>query len=337
MEFVEDWNASEDRDGGVSVSGLVAPFPWFGGKASVAGEVWARFGNVANYVEAFGGSLAVLLARPTPPQTETVNDLDGMLVNFFRAVRGEPEKVAWYADYPQTQADVTARHIWLVTGRESLTARLMGDPEWYDAKAAGWWVYGISCWIGGGWCSGRGPWTSEDGLLVKKSNGGGVAGNKSLHLWHGQGVHRQSLDSGGLYNLMRRLSERLRYVRINCSDWTSLTSPCVTYRHGLTGYFADPPYASTRDMRYFVDSTEAAWAVREWAIREGENPLMRIAVCHYEEDGYTFPPEWESFVWKAHGGYSNLGDGDTLGKANAHKERIWFSPHCLKPGQGRLF
>ena len=56
--------------------GLKAPFPWFGGKSRVAHIVWEAFGNCDNYVEPFAGSLAVLLARPHPPQTETVNDLD---------------------------------------------------------------------------------------------------------------------------------------------------------------------------------------------------------------------------------------------------------------------
>ena len=57
---------------------LKAPFPWFGGKSRVADIVWDRFGDVANYVEPFFGSGAVLLARPHPPRIETVNDLDCM-------------------------------------------------------------------------------------------------------------------------------------------------------------------------------------------------------------------------------------------------------------------
>ncbi len=47
------------------IESLTAPFPYFGGKASVAGEVWRRFGDVDNYVEPFCGSCAVLLARPS--------------------------------------------------------------------------------------------------------------------------------------------------------------------------------------------------------------------------------------------------------------------------------
>lgn len=38
---------------------LKAPFPWFGGKSRVAPLIWARFGEVRNYVEPFAGSLAV--------------------------------------------------------------------------------------------------------------------------------------------------------------------------------------------------------------------------------------------------------------------------------------
>ena len=60
---------------------LTAPFPYFGGKRKVAQEVWRRFGDPKNYVEPFAGSLAVLLARPSPPKIETVNDLDGMIAS----------------------------------------------------------------------------------------------------------------------------------------------------------------------------------------------------------------------------------------------------------------
>lgn len=52
--------AGEDEQ----VEPVRAPFPWFGGKSRAADLVWARFGNVPNYVEPFAGSLAVLLARP---------------------------------------------------------------------------------------------------------------------------------------------------------------------------------------------------------------------------------------------------------------------------------
>lgn len=73
---------------------LDAPFPWFGGKRRVAAEVWQRFGNVANYVEPFFGSGAVLLGRPDVRGSETVNDLDGYVANFWRAVKASPARLA---------------------------------------------------------------------------------------------------------------------------------------------------------------------------------------------------------------------------------------------------
>ena len=129
-----------------------APFPWFGGKSRAAHLVWEALGDVANYVEPFAGSAAVLLARPHAPRCETINDRDGMVANFWRAVRAAPAEVAHHADWPVNEADLHARHRWLIGQRESLTERLIADPEWYDARIAGWWCWGACAWIGDGWC-----------------------------------------------------------------------------------------------------------------------------------------------------------------------------------------
>lgn len=157
------------------MTNLKAPFPYFGGKSRVAEEVWRRFGDVGNYVEPFAGSLAVLLARPHKPYTETVNDKDGLLANFWRAMVKDPEAVIHHADWPVNEADLHARHLWLVREREDLTERLMADPYWFDAKAAGWWVWGISAWIGDTWCTGAGGWTEVNGKFVQVESDGGSA------------------------------------------------------------------------------------------------------------------------------------------------------------------
>jgi site-specific DNA-adenine methylase len=79
---------------------MQAPFPYFGGKSRAASLIWERFGNVPNYVEPFAGSLAVLLGRPHEPGTETINDLDCYVANFWRAVQADPDAVAAAADWP---------------------------------------------------------------------------------------------------------------------------------------------------------------------------------------------------------------------------------------------
>ena len=63
---------------------LQAPFVWFGGKSRAAPLIWPRLGEVANYVEPFAGSLAVLLGSPRIATHETVNDLDGFVCKLVR-------------------------------------------------------------------------------------------------------------------------------------------------------------------------------------------------------------------------------------------------------------
>src|SRR5215469_4476782 len=131
---------------------LKAPFPWFGGKSRVSDIVWERFGNVPNYVEPFAGSLAVLLQRPHDPAIETVNDKDCFIANVWRAIQDDPEQVAYYADNPVNEADQHARHLWLVQ-QEEFRERMKTNPDFYDPKIAGWWLWGQCIWIGSGWCS----------------------------------------------------------------------------------------------------------------------------------------------------------------------------------------
>jgi len=134
---------------------LKAPFPWFGGKSRVAHLVWERFGDVPHYVEPFFGSGAVLLRRPDEPRTETINDFDCYVANFWRALQKRPRAVAAYADWPINEADLHARHVWLVEQKANgFRERMQNEPEYFDAKIAGWWAWGLSCWIGSGWCEG---------------------------------------------------------------------------------------------------------------------------------------------------------------------------------------
>ncbi|MBK6858076.1 MAG: DNA adenine methylase [Microthrixaceae bacterium] len=227
---------------------MKAPFPWFGGKRKVATEVWSALGDVDNYVEPFAGSLAVLLERPTwhKGSTSTVNDADRFVSNFWRALAADPEGVAAHADWPVNEADLEARHLWLVTsGRERVNA-LASDPDFFDVKVAGWWVWGICSWIGSGWCAGSGPWMlDDDGRLSKRPHlgdaGQGIngdqtpappprrrragdqppappprrrrAGDRGVPAWTGPGVAGRS---GVLRRLVACRHERCTRLRVNC-------------------------------------------------------------------------------------------------------------------------
>lgn len=335
---------------------MKAPFPWFGGKRKVASIVWERFGDVRNYVEPFAGSLAVLLARPEVDYDrlplETVNDKDALIANFWRAVAADPEQVAYYADWPPNENEMHARHVWIMGQLADHTARVEADPDCYDCRVAGYWLYGICLWIGSGWCSGNGPWHSVeiDGsrkLLHLGDNGRGI-NRKRLHLGNnGQGINRQRLHLGtwkiknsvndakpemGIMAYMTALQSRLRRVRVASGDWTRVTGPTVTHKHGLTGVFLDPPYATeaNRAELYKEDDFSISHDVREWALANGDNPLMRIALCGYErEHGPHMPATWRCVAWNAGAGYA--AQATSGASDNGKQERIWFSPHCLMP------
>lgn len=141
---------------------LQSPYPWYGGKRRVSGTVWRALGHVPNYIEPFFGSGAVLLGRPVPGKIESVNDLDCHLVNFWRATVADPLAVAKFVDWPVNEMDLHARHAWLVEGLAELRGKVRDDPHYYDTKRAGWWVWGLSAWIGGEWCSAeKGPGISR--------------------------------------------------------------------------------------------------------------------------------------------------------------------------------
>ncbi len=315
---------------------LRAPFPWFGGKRRVASLVWERFGNVPNYVEPFAGSLAVLLGRPHAPKTETVNDFDCYLANFWRALRAAPDDVARYADWPVNEAEIEARHHWLVA-QSDFRERMMRDPDHYDAKVAGWWVYGLCGWIGSGWC--KTPAATEETV---GTGGQGVHRQLPRQLPYlgtgGRGVHRKLLHLGdgekleALSDYFEQLATRLRGVRVACGDWERVMGDSVTWRHGTTGIFLDPPYDDGA-IDYGAGGRGVAADVAEWCREHGEDKRLRIALCGYEGD-HEMPESWSIVKWKAHGGYGS--QRETADNANAARERIWFSPGCEKVEERQL-
>ncbi len=68
---------------------IKSPVPYFGSKQRVAARIVGLFPEHGHYVEPYCGGLSVLLAK-APSRMETVNDLDGELVNFWRVLRERP-------------------------------------------------------------------------------------------------------------------------------------------------------------------------------------------------------------------------------------------------------
>jgi len=75
-----------------SVQVLRPAFPYYGGKARLAPKIVALIPPHRVYLEPYAGSAAVLLAKPPCPH-EILNDLDGNVVAFYRAMREQPAEL----------------------------------------------------------------------------------------------------------------------------------------------------------------------------------------------------------------------------------------------------
>jgi len=305
---------------------LLAPFPYFGGKRTVAAEIWARLGSPAQYIEPFCGSAAVLLAAPKPAALEVICDGSGFIANFWRAVKYQPAAVAEWADYPVSHIDLGARHIWLVAQIERIAAFLQ-DPDWPgDPKAAGWWLWGQCCWIGSGWCetpqpniNGQIPHTSSAGMGIQaigqiphtSSAGMGIQAIGQIPHTSDAGM----LTSSGrtAWRWLHKLADRLERVRIAHGDWTR----CLNnhFGGGDTAIFLDPPYRAYE--RVYRSASPVADAVAEWS---RDNAHLRIALCGHAGD-YDLPG-WDAVPWSR--GRLTYGGSKTTAA-----ECVWYSPACI--------
>jgi len=289
------------------------PFPYFGSKRQVADTIWQGLGQISNYVEPFAGSLAVLLANSSIPKIETVNDKNCFVSNFWRAVSNNPDTIIQYADYPIHEDTLHARHQWLVSSAtDEFRKKMNSDPNYYDAKIAGYWIWGMGASIGNNWLNTKGLKATP---LLSSAGGG---------------IHGLTYNIREQFNILQK---RLRRVRVCCGDWKKILTPSITYSNkglaskDITAVFLDPPYIQLGRDQVYQEDNDVFKNVVNWAIENGDNPRMRIAVCGYEGD-HGFPNTWREYAWKANGGMGNL--GNDRGKDNANREKIWFSSNCLE-------
>ncbi|MGA5604034.1 DNA adenine methylase [Streptomyces griseoincarnatus] len=123
----------------MTTSPVRAPVPYFGSKQSIADWIAGLLPAHEHYVEPFCGGLSVLLAK-RPSQMETVNDLDGQLMTFWRVLRDQPEalmracaltphsraeQIAAYQPGDREDDVEVARRVWvrLTQGRSGMLRR----------------------------------------------------------------------------------------------------------------------------------------------------------------------------------------------------------------------
>jgi DNA adenine methylase len=324
------WDFTQDKLPRLRDDRLRSPYPFFGTKKKVASDLWRLFGDVQRYVEPFLGSAAMILARPNYQRIHcVVNDKNRYVSNFWRAVQHHTEEVAKWCDWPVSEADLHARHTWLESqpfeeaiagtpsGEEILKRQrklvdgLQQDPLWCDPKIAGWWAWGQSCWVGKGWCNGKGCPPRPDCRQVEVNGCGGVLAKR----FHGRPRR--------LLRYFRNLKAELSEVVVCCCDWTSVLTRCVLGDEGEPcAIFLDPPYKDFgRCYGRYHDNLVSA-RVRAWAVENGTNKRLRIILCGYDSE-HEMPDDWSVYCWDHPKGMSKNGE-------NVGRERVWCSP-AIRP------
>lgn len=180
---------------------LRPPMPYSGGKQRVATAIASLLPQHESYVEPFAGALSVLLAK-TPSSMETVNDINGDLMTFWRVLRDDPDELARAcALTPHSRAEYVAS--W---GRD-------GDINDVE-RARRVWVH----------------LTQSRGSRLTRS------GWRFVH-----GGNRMALSAylDGYVSRIAEVAERLKLVSLECRDALEVIA---SYGLPSALFYVDPPY-----------------------------------------------------------------------------------------------
>jgi len=276
---------------------LKAPFTYHGGKSTPAPLIWQALGDCPSYHEWFGGSAAVLFARPhRGRRRETLNDKNGFVLNVWRSIKHDPNAVLNELDAPPSELELRARAIRLLDSGDALADKLWSDPEAHDAELAAWWIYGQCIALDADWMRTVAPTTRKS---------------------HFTGAFGLTFTPESLI----RISERLRHVHLPCGDWERLSTPTslglMTTGTTPSGVFLDPPYPD--EAIDYGSEPDTARKVEQWCRENGTDSRLRIVLCGHSGD-YDLPG-WRILNW---GGSRGHGRG-----RRGENECLWLSPHCL--------
>ena len=303
---------------------------YFGGKSKIAPIIWDLLGNPAHYLEPFAGSCAVLLGRPGWDKlpinfAETINDKDCTIANVWRALKYDPDGTADYADDIVCHVDLIAKKKYINNNYYSLAEKMKLDPEYFDIKIAGYYIWAASCWIGAG--------------LVRPTqiphlgqNGKGINAQIPHLTSNGMGINAQREN---LNSWFENLSKRLRKVRIVNGDYKQiLGGDWQGHSWNTVGIYFDPPYSDKANRGkkiYTEDSLDIAHEVREYCIKYAKKGFRIVLSGYFDEHQELLENGFKILQWSTQGGYGNTSqDKDVLsaGQKNRKLECL-FHVNCI--------
>jgi DNA adenine methylase len=236
---------------------------YYGGKWKLAPWIISHFPAHKNYVEPCGGAASVLLQKPRS-LLETYNDLDGNVVNFFRVLRDEPDRLI-----AGIQLTPWAREEY------ELALRTCEDPVEAARR-----FFMVS-------------WMSLNASTTR---------NQSTNIaWIRQAIHARRacrpeiLHRKGNLDALAQVAGRLIAVQIEHTDWRAVVDK---HDESEALFYFDPPYvASTRteDSRYIYEWTDAQHVEAAALLRQCQGYVI--------VSGYACPlyaELYEAHGWQRH-------------------------------------
>jgi DNA adenine methylase len=278
------------------------PFGWYGGKQALAPLLVSLLPAHRVYCEVFGGSGALLFAKP-PSALEIFNDLDSGVVNFFRVLRkpgqfqelqqqlsltpyAREEYYSCSASWQDTSDPVEKARAWYVAVMQSMNARTR-NTDWSTTKHPG---------------------------------------SNHARKWQHSIVH------------LSACIERLRDVQIEHRDFEQVI---LAYDSSETYFYLDPPYvpqSRRKKKMYCHEMSEDDHKRLLHCILHVEGMVLLSGYSHtlYEEalsswESITLDARCPSIVTSANG---------ALPETTKRIERIWMNPACVRnqtPRQQVLF
>ncbi len=292
-------------------STLAPPFRWFGGKSRFAADIASLLPPHSTYIEPFGGTAAVLLAKPRfRSLLEVYNDKLEPLVNFWHVIQD-----------PRTFLQLQS-----LVERTACTRNtyLLNRPEWQQQRsgesAASWalrfltsteWAFGGR--TGASWAGGR--W--HEGNI-------GDTYTRMVAEW-------QQMKDGSLV----RYHLRMRGVQIHNMNWVELFD---RYDGPEVLWYLDPPYVhesrESGEYEHELDTFHHEYIVDRLLVMEGMAVLSGYYAPMYERlqsagwhrfDKRGITPVGHSIMNR------HASAGDIVRYAEVRNNRIrteslWFSP-----------
>ena len=289
-------------------------------------------------------------------------ETSGLLSNWWRACRLDPDGTAKWLTWPTDHLMLEARRRYLWRWRENRanSEKLADDESWFDAKAAGIYAWVLSQEIGPfrprptEGLGGRpaivgGSGSPARGAGVQVQSPAGQMPHIYSNLQSGQGVQTQKreFDETGerpdrdawkehqaySRDRCRMLSNRLLRTYILHCDWSTAVRDSVlcqgdSQRKPITGILLDPPYRTDGNNRradlYESDSGGRSTdaAIQAYRWAAAHGSRYRIVYCCRLGD-FALPPSWKEIAI----GFPGVRDPE---RRKLHRDCLMISPAALE-------